>query len=202
MILAAFIVGGCLVATPYAWAMLRGRRTRYHRVGLLLPLTVAMLAAPMQIVVGDWAARHVAENQPTKLAAMEGLYAHRRRARRSTSVASTSTARSRAGSASPTCCRSSRSTIRTRWCRDSTRCRAADRPPVNVVRTAFQLMVAIGSAMLGLGLWLLAGVAPTAQRSPLAVVPARRGARRARRRCSRSSAGGSSTEVGRQPWIV
>src|SRR5438552_1481277 len=41
MILAAFIVGGCLVAMPSGWAMLRGRRTRYERVGLLLPLTVA-----------------------------------------------------------------------------------------------------------------------------------------------------------------
>ncbi len=74
MILAAFIVGGCLVAMPYGWAMLRGRRTRYERVGLLLPLTVAMIAAPVQIVVGDWAARHVAVHQPEKLAAMEGLY--------------------------------------------------------------------------------------------------------------------------------
>ena len=46
MILAAFIVGGCLVAMPYGWAMLRGRRRRYDRVGLLLPLTVAMIAAP------------------------------------------------------------------------------------------------------------------------------------------------------------
>ena len=31
------------------------------------------LAAPAQIVIGDWAARTVAEEQPMKLAAMEGL---------------------------------------------------------------------------------------------------------------------------------
>ena len=33
MILGAFIVAGCLVATPHAWALLRGRGTRYHRTG-------------------------------------------------------------------------------------------------------------------------------------------------------------------------
>src|SRR4029077_19938289 len=69
MVLGAFIVTGCLVATPHAWALLRGRGTGDHRTGLVLALTVAMIAAPIQIVVGDWAARHVAEKQPIKLAA-------------------------------------------------------------------------------------------------------------------------------------
>src|ERR1700694_1621163 len=52
---AIFIVAGCLLPAPYAWAMLHGRRTRYERLGVLVPLTVALLAAPLQIVVGDWA---------------------------------------------------------------------------------------------------------------------------------------------------
>ena len=38
-----------------------------------IPLTVAALAAPVQVVVGDWAAREVADEQPIKLAAFEGL---------------------------------------------------------------------------------------------------------------------------------
>ena len=53
--------------------MLRGRRDRYHKWGLLIPLTVAAIASPIQIGVGDWIANTVAENQPVKLAAMEGL---------------------------------------------------------------------------------------------------------------------------------
>src|SRR5947208_3238322 len=73
MILAAFMVTGFAVASVYAAAMLRGRRDRYHTVGLLLPLIVAVAITPAQIVVGDIAAREVAENQPVKLAAMEGL---------------------------------------------------------------------------------------------------------------------------------
>ena len=38
-----------------------------------MPLTIAALAAPVQIVVGDWVARDVAKTQPVKLAALEGL---------------------------------------------------------------------------------------------------------------------------------
>ena len=40
MILAAYLVTGFLVASVYAVGMLRGRRDRYHRLGLLIPLTV------------------------------------------------------------------------------------------------------------------------------------------------------------------
>ena len=41
MILAAYLVTGFLVASVYAVGMLRGRRDRHHRLGLLIPLTVA-----------------------------------------------------------------------------------------------------------------------------------------------------------------
>ncbi|HEU0087729.1 MAG TPA: cytochrome ubiquinol oxidase subunit I [Pseudonocardiaceae bacterium] len=74
MIIAAVMVTGFGVASVYAVGMLRGRRDRYHRIGLLLPLTVAAVATPVQIAVGDWLANVVADHQPVKLAAMEGLY--------------------------------------------------------------------------------------------------------------------------------
>ena len=41
MILAAYMVAGFLVASIYAVGMLRGRRDRLHRLGLLIPLTIA-----------------------------------------------------------------------------------------------------------------------------------------------------------------
>ncbi|TML05669.1 MAG: cytochrome ubiquinol oxidase subunit I [Actinobacteria bacterium] len=71
MILAAYLVTGFLVASIYAVGMLRGRRDRYHRLGLLIPLTVACIAAPIQFFVGDTAARAIAHNQPIKFAGME-----------------------------------------------------------------------------------------------------------------------------------
>ncbi len=74
MFLAAYMVTGFAVASVYAVAMLRGRRDRYTRFGLLIPLTVAAIASPIQVGVGDWIANVVADNQPVKLAAMEGLF--------------------------------------------------------------------------------------------------------------------------------
>jgi cytochrome bd ubiquinol oxidase subunit I len=71
MILAAYLVTGFLVASVYAVGMLRGRRDRYHRLGLLIPLTVACIATPIQFMVGDTAARAIAKDQPVKFAAME-----------------------------------------------------------------------------------------------------------------------------------
>jgi cytochrome bd ubiquinol oxidase subunit I len=73
MYLGGFIVTGFAIAAAYAWGWLRGRRGRYHRTALVIPLTLAALAAPVQVVVGDWAARTIAKQQPIKLAAIEGL---------------------------------------------------------------------------------------------------------------------------------
>ena len=73
MYLAGYIVTGFVVAGAYAIARLRGRWGRYERTALVVPLTIAALASPVQLLVGDWAARDVAESQPTKLAALEGL---------------------------------------------------------------------------------------------------------------------------------
>jgi len=71
MILAAYLVTGFIVASIYAVGMLRGRRDRIHRLGLLIPLTVACIATPIQFAVGDTAARAIAKDQPVKFAAME-----------------------------------------------------------------------------------------------------------------------------------
>ena len=71
MIVAAYLVGGFLIASVYAAGMLRGRRDRYHRLGFIIPFTVAAIATPVQLGVGDLLARWVYDNQPTKFAAIE-----------------------------------------------------------------------------------------------------------------------------------
>jgi cytochrome d ubiquinol oxidase subunit I len=71
MIVAAYVVGGFLIASVYAAGMLRGRRDRYHRLGFLIPFTVAIVFAPVQMLVGDALARWVYANQPVKFAAIE-----------------------------------------------------------------------------------------------------------------------------------
>jgi cytochrome d ubiquinol oxidase subunit I len=71
MLLAAYMVAGFVVAGVYAVGLLRGRTDRYHRLGMAIPLTVAAVVTPLQIFMGDVAAREVAHNEPAKFAAIE-----------------------------------------------------------------------------------------------------------------------------------
>src|SRR4051794_31909892 len=73
MLLAAYMVAGFIVAGVYAAGLLKGRRDRRHRLGLLIAFTVAAAATPVQVFVGDVAARAVYENEPAKFAAIEAL---------------------------------------------------------------------------------------------------------------------------------
>lgn len=203
MLCAALMVTGFSVAGCYAVAMLRGKRDRYHRLGLLIPLTLALIITPIQIGVGDWAAASVADLQPTKLAAMEGLsnttngapetilgyYSNGElhdaiRIPKGLSLLAKHSlnARVQGLNAFPA---------------DS---RPSD-PLVTVVHTAFDLMVAIGFAFLALGIWFawawkkrhdipknrlfLLAVSVSGIAAVLAL-----------------ESGWITTEVGRQPWIV
>jgi cytochrome d ubiquinol oxidase subunit I len=71
MLVAAYLVGGFLIASVYAAAMLKGRRDRYHRLGFVIAFTVAAIATPIQMGVGDALARWVYNEQPVKFAAIE-----------------------------------------------------------------------------------------------------------------------------------
>jgi cytochrome bd ubiquinol oxidase subunit I len=71
MFIAAYMVTGFLLASTYAVGMLRGRRDRYVRLGFAIPFAIAAIAAPIQGVIGDVAARAIFEDQPAKFASME-----------------------------------------------------------------------------------------------------------------------------------
>lgn len=71
MVVAAYMVGGFLIASVYAFGMLRGRWDRYHRLGLIIGFSVAAVATPIQMAVGDGLARWVYDEQPAKFAAIE-----------------------------------------------------------------------------------------------------------------------------------
>src|SRR3954464_5774737 len=71
MLLAAYMIAGFTVAGGYAVGLLRGRDDRLHRLGLAIPFTVAAIATPVQIFMGDVAAREVYQNEPAKFAAIE-----------------------------------------------------------------------------------------------------------------------------------
>jgi cytochrome bd ubiquinol oxidase subunit I len=200
MLLAAFIVAGFLVASVYAVALLRGRRDRYHRLGFLLPFTLAAALVPAQIGVGDWAAHFVATNQPVKLAAMEGVF------RTDRGVPLHVGGVEIGGELRYAVEIPFGLSLLAHWDPDAEimgldRVPPADRPPVTVVHLGFQLMVAAGLALLGLGGWF--ALAWWRRRD----LPRSRWFLRAAALSGAAAvlaleAGWVATEVGRQPWIV
>ena len=191
MYLAGYLVCGFIVAGVYAYAWMRGKRDHYHRTALVVTLAFASLAAPVQVIVGDWAGRSVAENQPVKLAAFEGL--------QETTAGAPFTfgglveipkMLSILAFHDPNAVVKGLDTVP-----------PADRPPVTIVRVAFQTMVSIGTGLALLGVvffftWLRLHRLPRSKwfyravmvAGPLSFVAL--------------IAGWIVTEVGRQPWIV
>ena len=200
MYLAGFIVASALVAGVYAAAWLRGRRDRYHRAGLVVPLAVLSLAAPAQIVVGDWAARTVAAEQPTKLAAMEGLHETTRGAGLTVGGIYLN-GEVRGGVTIPRLLSVLSFHDPNATVQGLDEVPEQDRPPVAWVRNSFQVMVGIGTLLALLGAWFLwarwrHGALPRTPWFYRAVVAAGPAALVA------LIAGWFVTEIGRQPWIV
>jgi cytochrome bd ubiquinol oxidase subunit I len=201
MILAAYMVVGFLVASIYAIGMLKGRRDRLHRLGLLIPLTIGLIATPVQLFVGDTAARAVADDQPAKFAAMECIQATG--THQTEYVGGICTADGvKAAIPIPDL-----DSFLVGFSADTKVIGLNDipsdeRPPVNtLLHLAFDTMVGIGTALLLLGLWLAWSwwKRRDIPRTPwfLRIVAVTGGAAILALWC-----GWIVTEVGRQPWIV
>src|SRR5213083_2354002 len=74
MTLAAYAATGFAVAGIHAFLLLKDPANAFHRRALEIALLVGGPAAVLQPISGDFAARHVARYQPTKLAAAEALF--------------------------------------------------------------------------------------------------------------------------------
>lgn len=200
MILAAFMVAGFGTASVYAVGMLRGRRDRCHRLGFLVPFVVAAAITPVQIGVGDWAAHFVADNQPVKLAAMEGVF-----------ETDEGVPLHLGGIAVDGELRYALEipnglSLLAHWDPDAkivglNEVPAGEWPPVNVVHPAFQVMVSCGFALLGLAAWF--ALAWWRNRDlPRSRWFLRLAAASGIVAGLALEAGWVVTEVGRQPWIV
>jgi cytochrome d ubiquinol oxidase subunit I len=201
MILAAYLVSGFLIASVYAVGMLRGRRDRHHRLGLLIPLTVASIVTPIQFFVGDTAARAIAEDQPIKFAAMECVqHTHRDVTEYLGGVCTDDGVKGGLGIPGLDSWLVGFSTDTKVTGLDSVP--PQDRPPANtLLHLSFDAMVGIATALIGLGLWF--GIAWWRKRD----IP---GTKWFLRAVAVSGVAGIValecgwivTEVGRQPWIV
>jgi cytochrome d ubiquinol oxidase subunit I len=200
MYIAGYIVSGFVVAATYAFARLRGRWGRYERTAIAIPLTIAALASPVQVLVGDWAGRDVATTQPIKLAAIEGLYKTTRGAPEHL-LGWYTEGQVKYGIEIPHGLSLLAFHSWNAKVQGLDTVPPSQRPPVNIVRIAFQTMVGIGTLLALLGAaylfvrirrkrlpesaWFYRAVVVA---GPLAVVAL--------------IAGWVTTEVGRQPWIV
>jgi cytochrome bd ubiquinol oxidase subunit I len=201
MILAAYIVTGFLVASVYAVGMLRGRRDRHHRLGLLIPFTVAAIATPIQFAVGDTAARSIAKDQPVKFAAMECVQETATHVTEYIGGVCTSEGvKGGIGIPGLDSWLVGFSTDTKVIGLDSVP--PEDRPPANtLLHLAFDAMVGICSALIALGAWL--GIAWWRRRD----IPKTKWFLRATAVSGLAAivaleCGWIVTEVGRQPWIV
>jgi cytochrome d ubiquinol oxidase subunit I len=70
----AWQAGAFLVVSVSAWYVLQSKHADFARASLRIGLSVGLLASLLQLVSGDFSARVVAQYQPAKLAAFEGLY--------------------------------------------------------------------------------------------------------------------------------
>ena len=205
MFLAAYMVTGFTMASVYAVGWLRGRRGRLQMLGLLVPLTFAAVATPIQPVVGHFAGQRIADQQPIKLAAIEGQFETEERVSTVLGGFYSEEENELIGAIEIPIPGLQSFLAQNSFDAEIIGLEAVppeDRPPVNIVRFSFQIMVGIGTALVGLiGLvafrwlrnketffdspWMLRAISV----SGLAAIVA-------------METGWITTEVGRQPWIV
>lgn len=202
MTLASYTATGFVVAGIHAFLLLFDPHNAFHRRAMSVALLVGVPAALLQPISGDISARSVARSQPAKLAAME---AHFETAARVPLVI---------GGWPDMDTREVRYAIKIPYglsllafhdpnavVKGLNEFPREDWPNVPIVHTAFQVMVALGTFLALLSLWiawmaikrrdltsnriLLGAIAASAPMGFIAI-----------------EAGWIVTEVGRQPWIV
>ncbi len=198
--LACYVATSFAVAAVYAFAMLKGQRDEYHNKAIKMAMVVGAITAFLQPLSGDLNARFTTQHQPSKLAAMEGIFETQRGApltilgwpdleeRRLKYGIEIPKGLSLLAKHDPN--------AEIKGLNDIPR---EDWPNVYVVRNAFQIMVGLGFTLIGISVWYWAS-------------------RRWRRLDNRLllialvasgfmgftalEAGWFVTEVGRQPWVI
>jgi cytochrome d ubiquinol oxidase subunit I len=202
MVIAAYASIGFAVLGIHASRLRRDPKSRFHAAALRIVLPMIGLMAPLQVVSGDLAAKHLAAVQPTKLAAAESLFQSTRGAPLVIGGWPDEVSQEvRGGVQLPRLLSVLAKGDPDAWVQGLDSTPRSEWPPVSWVHACFQLMVAFGLAMLlvaGWGGWLWWKRAPLAERprfllvatwsAPLGLLAV--------------EAGWGVTELGRQPWAI
>ena len=193
--LACYMAVAFAVAGVYAWGWLKGERDTYHTSAIRIAMAIAIAAAVLQPLSGDFLAKFVFRTQKAKFAAMEGQFVTQRRAPL------------RVGGW-PDLKRNE-----TRWALELPgglsflathdagaevtgldQIPRADWPNVHVTHLSFQIMIALGMMMIAISAafwltrWRKSVMWSLVVAGPMGFVAL--------------EAGWMVTEVGRQPWII
>ena len=201
MVLAAYLTTAFVVGAVGAWHLLADKTNEHARLMFSMALWMAVLVTPVQILAGDMHGLNTLKHQPMKIAAMEGHYETRSGAPLILfGWPDNAAGETRYAIEIPKL----GSYILTHdWNGEVKGLNAfpkADWPNAELVFWSFRIMVGVGFAMLGLGVWSLharlrggLAEAPWLQRAAVAMGPSGFVA---------VLAGWITTEVGRQPYTV
>jgi cytochrome d ubiquinol oxidase subunit I len=198
----AFILGSFFVMSVAAWYLLRSEHLDLAPLMFKIGLVVAVLSSFGMLVSGDFVGRMIAERQPAKLAAMEGVF-HTDKGGTAMYVIGLpdeATEQVRFGIAIPKLLSFLVYHQFDRPVPGLDQIAVGDRPPVFIPFAAYHVMIGLGTAFVGVTVlavffwwrgtlfdqrWLMR-IFVVAVLGPYAA----------------NEAGWISTEVGRQPWIV
>jgi len=201
MVLAAYLTTAFVVGAVGALHLLRDSTNPAPRIMFSMAMWMAAIVAPIQIVAGDLHGLNTLEYQPAKVAAMEGHFDTRNGSplilfglpNEATGRIDYEVSIPKLGALILTHTWDGAVRGLNEWPIDQ-------RPPVAVVFWSFRVMVAIGLAMLGMGIWSLwlryrrrLYDSRALHRAAVLMGPAGFGA---------VLAGWITTEVGRQPYTV
>lgn len=202
MCVAAFVSTGFAVAGVHALMILRGKNVNFHSKAFRIAAIFATVAACLQPLSGDISAKDVARRQPAKLAAMEAHFQTEKGASLIIGgIPDTATKTVNYAIKIPKLLSFMATGDFNAEVKGLDSIPKKDQPPVTVPHFAFQIMVGLGMAMLGIALiyfiallkkkswsdsrWLLKLFVIATPMGYLAL-----------------EAGWTVTEVGRQPWII
>ncbi|MDB5465564.1 MAG: cydA [Phenylobacterium sp.] len=154
MVLGAYLTTSLVVGAASAWRLLKNPNEAESRIALKMAIGMFAVVAPLQLLVGDFSGKMLLQVQPAKLAAIEAFW------------------ETRAGQAFHVVAWPDRALAGNRWeisipklgswiaagrmdaeIKGLKAFAPRDRPPVFIVFWAFRVMVGLGLAMIGLGLW-------------------------------------------------
>jgi cytochrome bd ubiquinol oxidase subunit I len=201
MVLASFLTGGFVVAGVSAWYLLRNRQVEANRRALSMCMWLILFMAPLQLVIGDLHGLNTLEEQPTKVAAMEGHWESKSRAPLILfAIPDSANETNHLEIGIPAL-----GSIILKHDADGvvpglTDVTAEERPPVGPVFWSFRIMVGLGMLMIAMGLWSAwlryrgrLFDAPAFKHVLVWMIPAPFVA---------VLAGWFVTEIGRTPWLV